>query len=67
MLPYQILSFTIQGKIQNSHIKMINITCLLQHRMINLNYLINHILYQIFKIILSKSSKNMKEFLIIQK
>ena len=57
MLPYQILAFTMQGKIQNSHVKMINITYLLQHGMINLNYLINHILYQIFKIILSKSSK----------
>ena len=33
---------------------------LLQRRMKNLNYVIGHILYQIFKIILSISSKNMK-------
>ena len=33
---------------------------LLQRRLKNLNYVIGHILYQIFKIILSISSKNMK-------
>ena len=32
----------------------------------NLNYLIDHILYQIFKTIMSISSKNMKQWLIIR-
>ena len=37
----------------------------LQHGMINLNYLMVHILYQIFKTILSILSKNVKHLLTI--
>ena len=36
-----------------SHTKIINLKYQLQHGMKNLNYLLNHILYQIFKIILN--------------
>ena len=36
-----------------------------QHGMINLNYLIDYNLYQIFKIILNIFKKNMKHLLII--
>ena len=39
-------------------IKSISLTYQLQYVMINLNILMDHILYQIFKIILSISSKN---------
>ena len=38
-----------------SHTKIINLKYQLQHRMKNLNYLLNHILYQIFKIIFNIS------------
>ena len=38
---------------------------LLQREMKSLNYLVDYFLYQIFKIILSTSSKNMKQCLII--
>ena len=38
-----------------SHTKIINLKYQLQHRMKNLNYLFNHILYQIFKIIFNIS------------
>ena len=40
------------GKIQKSHSKVINLKYQLQHGMENLNYLMDHILYEIFKIIL---------------
>ena len=65
MLFYQIGSFTIRGKIEKSHTKIINLKYQLRHGMKNLNYLIDHILYQIFKTILSISSKNMRQLLII--
>ena len=42
-------------------IATINFRNQLQSGMINLNYLTNHILYQIFKIFLSISSKNMNQ------
>ena len=42
-------------------IATINFRNPLQSGMINLNYLTNHILYQIFKIFLSISSKNMNQ------
>ena len=43
----------IHGKISKSHIRIINWKYQLQHRMKNLNYLMDHILYQIFKVILN--------------
>ena len=42
-----------------------NVRCQLGHEMKNLNYLMDHIMYQIFKIILNISLKNMKRLLII--
>ena len=51
MLLYQTLAFTIHGKIYKSYTKIINLKYQLQCEMINLNYLTDHILYQIFKII----------------
>ena len=36
-----------------SHTRIINLKYQLQHRMKNLNYLMDHIIYQIFKIILN--------------
>ena len=53
ILLYQILVFTMHGKILKSHIRIINLKCQLQHGMKNLNYLMDHILYQIMKIILN--------------
>ena len=41
--------------IQKSNVRTINLKYQLQHGMKNLNYLMDHILYQIFKIILSIS------------
>ena len=52
MLLYQTLVVTIHGKIQKSHIKIINLKYHLRHGLKNLNYLIDHILYQALKIIL---------------
>ena len=45
---------------QKSHTETINLKCHLQHGMINLNCLIDQIMYQIFKIIDSRLSRNMK-------
>ena len=56
-LLYQILAYTIHGKMQKSTINTINLKYLGQRGIKNLNYLKDHILYQIFKIILSISSK----------
>ena len=53
MLLYQILEFTVW----KSHTKTINLKYQLQHEIENLNYLIDHTLYQIFKIILNISLK----------
>ena len=53
------------GKIQKSHSKVINLKYQLQHGMENLNYLMDHILYEISKIIFDISFKNMKKRLII--
>ena len=52
MLLYQTLVFTIHGKIQKSHTKIINLKYHLRHGMKSLNYLIDHVLYQGHKIIL---------------
>ena len=51
MLPYQILASTIYGKVLESYTKTINSKYQLLHEMINLNYLMDHIMYQIFKMI----------------
>ena len=50
---YQILACTIHRKYEKSHIRTINLKYQLQHSMKNLNYLTDHILYQIFKVILN--------------
>ena len=50
MLLYQILAFTIHGKISRSHTKIINLKHQLQHGMKNLNYLMGHVLYQISRL-----------------
>ena len=65
MLVYQILAFTIHRQIQKSHTRIINLKYQLQHGMTSLNYLMDHILYQIFKIALNTSLKNMSQLLII--
>ena len=54
MLLYQTLAFTVHEK---SHTKIINLKYQLNHGMKNLNDLMDHILYQIFKIILNISFK----------
>ena len=64
MLLYKILAFTIHRKIQKSHTKIINLKYQLQLEMKSLNYLMDHILYQILKAILNISSKNMRHLLI---
>ena len=53
ILPYQILVFMLHGEIYKSHIRIINLKFQLRHGMKNFNYLMDHILYQIFKIILN--------------
>ena len=53
MLFYKTLAYTIYRKIQKSHIKTTHLKYQLQRGMMNLNYLVVHILYQIFKTILS--------------
>ena len=58
---YQILVFTIHGRIKKVHTTTVNLKYQLQHGMINLNYEMNHILYQIFKIILSIFHKKHEE------
>ena len=47
------LSMYYTWKIYKRHIKTINLRFQLQHGMKNLNYLMDYILYQIFKIILN--------------
>ena len=47
------LSICYTWKIRKSYIRTINLKYDLQHGMKNLNYLMDHILYQIFKIILN--------------
>ena len=61
MLLYRILLYTISGKIQKIHRKTINLKYQLRRQIMNLNYLMKHILYQIFKIILIISSKNTEQ------
>ena len=56
---YQILAPTIYGKIIH-HTKTINFKYLRQHKMVNLNYLMDQIHIQIFKFISRFSPKNIK-------
>ena len=60
ILPYQTLACTIQRKIYKSHTKTINLKYQLQRGMKNSNYLIDHILYLIFKINFRISSNDGK-------
>ena len=53
---YQILAYAIHGEILKSHTRIINLKYQLRYRMKNLNYLMDHILYQIFKIIYLKKT-----------
>ena len=53
LLPYQTLVFVTNGKTQKAHTITINLKYMHQHGMMNLNYRMDLILYQIFKIILS--------------
>ena len=55
MLLYQTLAFIINEIIQKSHKKIIKLEYKLRHGMKNLNYLMDHMLYQLFKIILNIS------------
>ena len=57
MLPYQILASTIHGKYNKNYLKTTNFKYQLKHKMINLNYLMDYIIHQIFKIMLSILSK----------
>ena len=57
MLLYQIFTRTLHGKIHKNHTRTINLKYQLQHGMKSLNYLMNHILSQIFKITLNVSYK----------
>ena len=57
ILLYQSLSSNEYEKILKSHTKTFCLKDLRQRKMINLNYLMHHILYQIYKINLSISSK----------
>ena len=59
------LSICNTWKIIKSNLKAINSKYQLQRDLINLSYLKNHFLCQIFKIILRISLKNMKQWLII--
>ena len=60
MLLYQILASAINGKVQKSHTRTTNLKYYLQRGMKNLNYMMDHILYHILKIILSILSKKIK-------
>ena len=57
MLVYQILVSTIDGKIWKNNMKTMNLKYQLQRGIKNLNYLMDHILHQIFNIISSMSTK----------
>ena len=48
MLLYQTLAFAIHEEILQSQTKIINLTYQLRHGMKSLNYLLDHILYQLF-------------------
>ena len=50
---YQIVAYTRHEKIERSHTKTIHLQYQLQRAVKNLKYLMDHILYQVFKAILS--------------
>ena len=62
---FQISLSIIHRKMKKKSYKSRNLENQFQHGMINLNYLIDYSLYQIFKIILNIFKKNMKHLLII--
>ena len=64
LLPYQILAFITRGRTLKAHTITMNFKYLHQHGMIDLNYQMDLILYQIFKIILSIFKKSMEKILI---
>ena len=64
LLSYQILAFITLRKIKKAHTIIINLKYQHQHGMINLNYLMDRILYLIFKIILSIFKKSIEKMLI---
>ena len=51
--------------LSKSHAKIINLKHQFPHGMKSLNYLMDHILYQIFKIMLNISLNNMRQLLVI--
>ena len=53
-------AFMIHGKILSLHITTIDLKFLLQFRMMNFIHLIDHIIFQTFKTILSTLLKNMR-------
>ena len=53
---YQMLAHAIHKKIQKNQTKPINLKCLLQRGIKILNYLIDHFLYEILKVVLSSFS-----------
>ena len=59
---YQIFTFTIYGKYKKGHKKIINLKNQLRHGLKIFSYLMSHIVYQIFKIILSILLKKYKTF-----
>ena len=66
MLLHRTIVFITYGKTLKAHIKATNLKYALQHEIINLNYQMDHILYQIFVIILSIfNKKNIIKRLII--
>ena len=54
------LAFTIHGKIRKNHTKALNLQHQIRHGMKSLNYMKDHILYQILKTDLNILSKNIK-------
>ena len=65
MLFYQTLVFITHRKTYKAYIITKNLKHQIQHGMINLNYQMGHILYQILKIILSIFKKNIMKILIV--
>ena len=61
MFLYEILAFTIHEKILKSYTKIINLKYQLLHGITSLNYLMGHILCQLYKITLNISLKNHEE------
>ena len=57
------LLFTIHEQINKINIKTINLNYQSHNKIKNMNYLIDHILYHIFKIILSIPLKHEKDFI----